>query len=314
MLEGAPGYVHDLPRDFGRFATLNKKSFLDRAIARRAVIVGGNAAAMEAIYTLRHEPDLLRLIHEILVISPRKFLPEGGPQRQHFFSASHLHRLNSCAAGLTADRLFEAAIADIEEARSAGLTSVDYSPPIIEAFRCAFAGMTQVERRRFVEQFGRRFDKLRRHTPPEYAAAARALTAHGKLRLKRGRVTAIVTAEMTKLGFTIAVSGPTGSRSVQAAFVFDCSGAQTLRDTSTPLLRSGFASGGFARINAAGIGIQVTESFEASPGIFVMGPLLAGHYSESSHIWALESTPRIDELARRVASTLAKQVFRKEHG
>ena len=54
-LEGAPGYIHDLPREEGAILrAFGRTGLADRTVAKNVVVVGANAAAMEAIYTLRH--------------------------------------------------------------------------------------------------------------------------------------------------------------------------------------------------------------------------------------------------------------------
>jgi uncharacterized NAD(P)/FAD-binding protein YdhS len=66
---------------------------------------------------------------------------------------------------------------------------------------------------------------------------------------------------------------------------------------------------GIARINRSGQGISVSANFEASPGVFVVGPLLAGHSQEPFHLWNLERAERIDGLARHAASILAQRIL-----
>ena len=137
----------------------------------------------------------------------------------------------------------------------------------------------------------------------EYAAAAKSLAARGKLRLIRGRVTS-VTPATGRPAVSVVIITDGGEQSLEAAVVIDCSGSEPLRGTSVPLLQSMLKHDGLARINAAGMGIEVTPGFEAAHGIFVVGPLLAGHSSATAHIWNLESAPRIDALAKRLARLL----------
>ena len=71
------------------------------------VVVGANAAAMEAIYTLRHDRGLLTALDVVIVITPSGSLPDGEASRrvQPAFVPPRLKQLDPHAAGLTADRV-----------------------------------------------------------------------------------------------------------------------------------------------------------------------------------------------------------------
>lgn len=308
-LAGLPGFVANVCRDGPSLETVAADARLEQAASKRAVIVGGNAAAMEAVYTLRHMSGLSAALDEIVVISPSGFLPDGEPSpHETAFVAQRLRQLGSDAAEPTADQLMAVVTADVEAARRAGYASLDYAAPIVEAFGRVFAGLTVREKRLFVERYGKAFTRLRRHTPPEYAAAAKGLMARGKLRIMRGRATSVACSPTSRPGFTVMIRQEAETLSLDAAVVVDCSGSEPLTRPSHPLLRNLLGQDDLARVNAAGAGIEVTSALEASPGLFVMGPLLAGHSSDAAQIWRLESAPRICSLAQRLATELATHI------
>jgi uncharacterized NAD(P)/FAD-binding protein YdhS len=97
---------------------------------------------------------------------------------------------------------------------------------------------------------------------------------------------------------------------LRAAVVINCRGSGTLRLTRDQLLREILGPGSdIARSNSTGAGIAVTGDFEASPGMYVVGPLLAGHTTETDHIWNLEDAQRINDLTQRVAAIIANHVL-----
>ena len=55
------------------------------------------------------------------------------------------------------------------------------------------------------------------------------------------------------------------------------------------------------RANDTGRGLAVDDELAAAPGLFVLGPLLAGTAQGADYIWFLENVTRIHQLAERVA-------------
>ena len=312
-LETAPGYIHDFSRLCSGTAC---RRLLDGALASQstlpsAVIIGSNAAAMEAIHTIRTHPELFARFSRIVVISPSGCLPDGRPsRRQPPFKARHTVGVGACER-VSADQLFAALLRDVEEGRLAGYSSLDYSQPICDGFREVFMGISVVERRRFVEEYGMRFTALNRHTPPEYADAARHLRGAGKLQTLRARLIDVTPPDAHCLEFSVRAALEDGTETrLRAAVVINCRGSGTLRLTRDQLLREILGPGSdIARSNSTGAGIAVTGDFEASPGMYVVGPLLAGHTTETDHIWNLEDAQRINDLTQRVAAIIANHVL-----
>jgi len=309
-LKGVLGYVHNLYGQGPDSLRACCKSLSGRANPRRVAIIGSNAAAMEAIYSIQFDREVSSALDEVLVISPSGSLPDGKPsQRQPAFEARRTHRLAHNGTESSADNLFAALLHDAEEAKRDGYTSLDYSGAADDPFRLAFTRLSADEQRRFVECFGERFTTLNRHTPPEYVGAAESLKNSGKLRLVRGHVTAIERRGADL--FVIADAANGEQLRMQAAVVINCRGSGALSQTSDPFLRNILKQSDIARINSAGAGIKVTADFEASPGVFVMGPLLAGHSSETDHIWNLESAPRNHGLAQHLVAVILKQILQE---
>ena len=101
-LKGTPGYIHDLPREEGAILrAFGRTGLADRTVAKNVVVVGANAAAMEAIYTVRHDRSLLTALDVVIVITPSGSLPDGEPSRrvQPAFVPPRLKQLDLHAAG-----------------------------------------------------------------------------------------------------------------------------------------------------------------------------------------------------------------------
>ena len=147
-----------------------------------------------------------------------------------------------------------------------------------------------------------RFTAAYTHTPPEYADAAARLAEDGKLRHVTGRVERVAWE-----GRPVARTRDPDGREVELAadVVADCRGAGSVGRTALPLLRSLLdPAGALIEASANARGLRVDRELAAAPGIWVMGPLLAGHVGGPDNIWHLESAPRIDPLAARLAATI----------
>lgn len=311
-LEGVSGYVHDLVRRSPEAALKEVREELESStsVTRCIAILGSNAAAMEAIYAIRNDPNLTQVLDEIVLISPSGYLPAGTLcGREPAFTARHLETLVE-RHDVSAHAILNAAAADAEFGRRLGYTSLDYSGPICRAFSEVFVRLSFEERRRFVEEYGGQFTALNRHSPPEYAAAAEFFHQGGRLRLVCARVTAVERLIARRAGFTIRAVGTSGAEVlIRAAAVIDCRGSGSLPSNRVPLLRSILRpESSIARVNRSILGIAVNTDFEASPGVFVMGPLLSGHATRRDAIWNLESAPRIHFLSERLAGIVANRV------
>jgi hypothetical protein len=56
------------------------------------------------------------------------------------------------------------------------------------------------------------------------------------------------------------------------------------------------------------MGLAVDHDFAVAPGLFVLGPLLAGIAQGADYIWFLENVPVIHRLAERVARAAWRQL------
>ncbi len=278
-----------------------------------AIIIGSHAAAMESLYTIAHDFTLSRLLQDICVISPSGRLPHAVSSRQHEFRPEHLPRLLT-AAEVSADDLISAAFADAAQAERDGLSSADFGEAIGGAFRKVFPLLSPEQKLRFVEHYGARFTTLNRHTPPDYADAAAELRGQRKLRNVAGEVLRVLAPEKEKSFEVIFrpsnASQPGQTETLLADIVINCRGAGLPSRSDKPFLRSLLhPQRGIARINRSGQGISVSAKFEASPGVFVVGSLLAGHSERGFHLWNLERAERIEELAKRTAEIISERIL-----
>ena len=94
------------------------------------------------------------------------------------------------------------------------------------------------------------------------------------------------------------------------AVIVNGTGFERVTDTRSPLLRQMLGSG-TVRASASRTGLALNETFQAAPGIFVLGPLIAGHHGGGSAYWHIESVVRIIQLADAVAERLVTEAISK---
>lgn len=95
------------------------------------------------------------------------------------------------------------------------------------------------------------------------------------------------------------------------AVVVNGTGFERVTDTRSALLRQLLGSG-IARASASRTGLVLDSSFRTASGIFVLGPLIAGHAQGTGAYWHIESVTRILSLADQVAEELVVDLLDRQ--
>ncbi len=301
------------PRMAARLAALAPGS-------RRIAVLGSSAAAIEFLYAVEGGSELAGLVDELVVLSPSGRIADGLRSthlRPH--TLRHLpalvaagEREGTPAPALTSARLVEAVVSDAAEAERLGYTIVDLlpatraTPPPTSAnvahwFGRLFALLPPAEKRAFVNADFKAYRETVRHTSTDYAEAVARLRERGVLTVLAARVRDLRPAPDGRLTVRYETAGR--MRTLAAGIVVDCRGFAGVADGAHPtvqrLLRTGTV-----RANETGRGLAVDDELAAAPGMFVLGPLLAGTAQGADYIWFLENVPRIHQLAERVAGAM----------
>jgi uncharacterized NAD(P)/FAD-binding protein YdhS len=287
---------------------------------RRITVLGSSAASIEFLYAAEGAPELEGLVDELVVLSRSGRIADGlcsahaTPHVLRHMPAllAALEREGQTPAPApTASALVEAVVADAAEAESLGYTIVDLlpaaraTPPSTSAnlshwFRRLFALLPPEEKRAFVNAGYKAYRETIRHTSTDYAEAVARLRERGLLTVLAGQVRDLRPAPDGGLNVRYEAAGR--MQTLAAGVVVDCRGfagvAEGAHTTVQRLLRAGTV-----RANDTGRGLAVDQDFAAAPGLFVLGPLLAGTAHGDDYIWFLENVPVIHRLAERVART-----------
>lgn len=147
---------------------------------------------------------------------------------------------------------------------------------ILELRETLLGKLSRAEKQIFAERFGGRFEGVMRRTAIESSLEASDFFEQGKLAFLGGNVIRI---EVTRPGFLVVYEKNGAEQTVAADVVINCLGAPRLKDSEMPLIQNLLASSLIAP-NDSGAGIEVNERFEASAGLFIIGPLLGGGTSD----------------------------------
>lgn len=315
-----PGYLSfEVARELAASEPLLTARLAELPTGSRGIaVLGSSAAAIEFLYAVEGASELDGVVDELVVLSGSGRIPDGlcsAHVTPHTFR--HLPALlaavegegQTAASALTSAAVVEAVVADFAEAESLGYTIVDLlpaaraAPPPTSAnlahwFGRLFDLLPPAQKRAFVNAGYKAYREAIRHTSTDYAEAVARLRQRELLTVLAARVHDLRPA--SDGGLTVRYETARGVRELAAGIVVDCRGfagvAEGAHLTIRRLLRAGTV-----RANATGRGIAVDQDFAAAPGLFVLGPLLAGTAQGADYIWFLENVPVIHRLAERVA-------------
>jgi uncharacterized NAD(P)/FAD-binding protein YdhS len=267
------------------------------------VVLGTSAAACEALYLLEDA-----VAGNVVALSRGGLIPDGLPS-----GLPPDDRPMWTPAEPTAAALVDAVTRGLARGTAAGYTVVDLLPAVRVLFDRAWELLPAVQRQRFVEDHAPRYRAAIRHISTDYAAAVRRLRATGRLSVRPGEVAGIEASVAPggagRLQVAVARNGGPAEH-LTARAVLDCRGFTGVRDTDHPLVLD-LLAGGAVRANPTGRGLDVDAALAAAPGLYVLGPALAGTARGGDHIWSLENIPRIYALAERVAGAVLDQARKR---
>jgi len=310
LAEGGKGYFPDIyASGIEAIADFMIKTAKEKTT--QLVCVGSNAAFMDVVHYLHNDRRLADKVR-ITAISRSGKPPYGGIAEgdRETYRLQHLDALQT-KQDLRAVELISAAENEIEAARETGYVSEDrvldlsVRKAILNIRETLLENLSRVEKRIFAERFGRRFEGVMRRTAIESSLEASDFMEQDKLRYLSGNIERI---EMTKNGFAVVFEHNGTKRTLFADVAINCMGTPRLKDSDS-LLFQNLLTVGLIAPNDSGAGIEVNENFEASPGLFVMGPMLGGGTSAGGEYFHhLEDVTAIGKYTPRLARVLGAAI------
>ncbi|BBZ27091.1 hypothetical protein MMAD_13860 [Mycolicibacterium madagascariense] len=307
----AAGLVHDL-YDPGLDETLARLREQLGAAApedRRVLIAGGNASALEFVLASRGILDELGA--RLTVLSPG-----GRPRNWRRKTPGEVAELPALAAltaraadgeNLTAAELFEAVAADLRDSVRAG-TDVAAVQAMVPAIPSFLPRLSDRERSALATRHGMAITTLLRQDCGDAVAVLEALVERGAVDFQAGRY---VGCRPVGRAFEVTIADGRGEQRalpVRYAAVVGAVGFEGVSHTGAPLLRQ-LLDAGIVEASGSDAGLRVDEQFQAAPGLYVMGPLLAGNAHPRLLVWHAESVRRIMSLAPEAAKSIAREMI-----
>ncbi|MGY1709488.1 FAD/NAD(P)-binding protein [Geodermatophilus sp. SYSU D00758] len=271
------------------------------------VLIGGNAGTMDMLYQVNDlaVPRMREAVYTVL--SPRGELPEriddvhvAAP-----FRAEHLEALQRVDA-VDAVSVYEAALADIAHGRASGLTVTDTLRPISEGVGALIRRLPEEQAREFAGRWGVELGRHQRRAGWEYCEVVEQLRAEGRLGLVAGSFVDVVDLDADGVHVRFRRDGVLDRLETPADAVINCGGpGQDLVTGGQPLLAQ-LVRDGVCRPTPSGAGIAVDPTLAAAPGLYVMGPLLAGNLVNRAPVWHMEHCGRISAFGSALGSDLGR--------
>jgi uncharacterized NAD(P)/FAD-binding protein YdhS len=304
QLNDAPGYIsiHDV----------HTKDLAARVRSARpgsgnldVGILGGGPSAVEMAYRWLTHPELTSRLRKLVIVTTSGNVPQVGTETtsESVFNPRHMAALMARET-IDAGQVFNALRDDVLQVRATGFPWL-CALPVLHAHQTSLLKLLSVaEKRRYLLQFSNQLGSILKSSSIDYEQMLRAHEGSGVV-LRAGHVDSV---NRSNDRFEIVSSDRSGSGSTDLVdIVINCLGTRDLRNTEYPLL-SKILERGLVRINEVGRGLQVDENFVASPGIFVLGPLLAGTANRKFVMMRLENIVKIFGYSGQVAAAIAQSL------
>jgi sugar O-acyltransferase (sialic acid O-acetyltransferase NeuD family) len=274
------------------------------------LIVGSNASTMEAIYSICDYKLLRDRINKIYVLSTSGTLPNRleAPIATNDFEPASLVSLRSTKA-LTAERIWNAAIVDTNQAQSDGIPFRIYFDSITRETNQLIQTLNHEEKLIFVERYGVELGRRQRRAGAEYVNAVDQLRSAGKIEVLKGRYAGIGNHDSS--GFDIDYIDENNAKlrsEFKIQIAINCTGFERLSESSTsPLIRKLLARK-LCAANRSGHGFRLDDDLSASDGLHVIGPLMGGNVIGGYMLWHAEHCGRIIQFAKPLGRLLADEL------
>jgi uncharacterized NAD(P)/FAD-binding protein YdhS len=288
------------------------QSIEDKA-KRNVLLLGSNASSLEFLYLVNGDKELKGLLNKIIVLStsgelPRRITP-GRFLKHHF---ENMEVLKSGKA-FKADDLMIAVQNDLELASVAGVNIADAHDALSDLLVELISLLSKEEKEKFHCFSGADFSKLIRRAGAEYRDAASSLEAAGKMMILKGVFTNLLKKSESQKAYQLLYKEVSNGEVKQYPDIFsvvvNCGGFEQLSTSSSSPLIANLIKNGLCEINCTQRGVKVSETFEASERLYVMGPLLGGLFNSKGQLWHVENAKSIFHLSGLLVDEMMEHSF-----
>ena len=268
------------------------------------LIIGANASALELIYQIANLNNFEDFDVKFSVLSPQGKLPNFYiKDKETTFTATMLQNLSDSDSIITSDIILEAFKKDLYFADNNNYDISDTLPIFTNHVGNLIKRLSKNEKHEFTKFHGIEIGRLQRRAGYEYTLPIKELLTLQKLNIIKGKFKSF----SDEKGPTMVEYYDDMQSSPQKAhydIVINCAGSAGLTHNGmSPLLRQ-LKESGLCSATPSNHGLVVGDRFDAVPGFFINGPLLAGNVIGDMGIWHVEHTGRIIGFAKKIANNI----------
>lgn len=296
-------YVPDLQSSIDLIADILKTKS-----QKKILIVGANASALEIIYQITNIKKFDEFDVKISVLSPQGKLPDLYIKDKHTnFVANNLTKLSNSKDLVTADSILNALKDDLFFADNNDYKISDTLPIFTKNVGSLVNKLSKKEKYKFISYHGVEIGRLQRRAGYEYTQPVKELTNAGKLNIIKGKFNQFKNYKK----FTAVEYIKDNRKNFEEEsfdIVINCAGSAGLVNRGKSPLITQLINSGLCKPTPSNHGLCVGNKFDALPGFYINGPLLAGNVVGDMGIWHVEHCGRIISFAKRIASDIAKEL------
>ncbi|UEJ81144.1 FAD/NAD(P)-binding protein [Brachybacterium halotolerans subsp. kimchii] len=275
--------------------------------SRDILVVGANADALELLHATVRAGLERAWDHHVTILATHG-IPDAWtvhPDRRSEYRSRHLadYAARTPDAKLTARAVYDAVVRDVDDAMASGFCEQDTVDELKELCSQLLERLPAPEQKLYVDVYGTKVGRFARPTGGDYQRTASELLESGRVHAERGH---FEHAENSAAGWRVTTSTEEGISTLERTFgvIINCAGFENVAETRDGFLRSLQDESGL-RSSTSRTGFEVDEHFQAAPGVFVAGPLLAGNLNSALRVWHLESCRRILAMADTIGAEIA---------
>jgi uncharacterized NAD(P)/FAD-binding protein YdhS len=273
---------------------------------RNILIVGSNATSLEFLYLLHNKDEIKKSINKVLAISfsgllPHRITPDSFSDYKFSNMILLIEKKNYSSA-----ELMDVIEKDIRIAYAQGVHIGNIYYRLSDLVVRLLSKLDENQQKDFHSAYGWRLTKLMRRAGAEYRDAAVELMNETKLELVKGEFLEVI-ALPKEPGFGMLQYKAHGSEPAIHPLLFpvviNCSGFEELDACSSELINN-LIEQGICTVNSTNRGFEVSEKFEASDNLYIVGPLLGGIFNNKIRYWHVENASRIYTISAMLAEIL----------
>tara|TARA_R100001369_G_scaffold92823_1_gene140192 strand:- start:2492 stop:4048 length:1557 start_codon:yes stop_codon:yes gene_type:complete len=279
-----------------------------KGMQNNVLVIGANASALEIIYKLNDEEHIGNSITNFIILSTHGLIPDSevNEEKRKDFIPKNLHKLQ-VVKEITAQEIAEAAFQDLEEAKKMNLGAASTVDIISSAFGVLLHKLPKQELKNFACFYGNEIGRLQRCAGRHYTDVVQGLKENNRVEHLSGKYHELIGSENdgVNLEYLDTKSQKIKRHSKNINLIINCIGSTNFDSDSIPLILKNLVSKGLCIPNDSKIGIHVNNKLEASEGLFLAGPLLAGNVINNKPVWHVEHCGRIIWLSEILANNIA---------